>query len=199
MKNKKRIIATLSILTVLIVAVSCQPVKRFFKGLEESLVGLDSVVETYDRNSQKIDSISGKSVKIERDTKFDTDTSDSSVIKVTIGGREIHHVGSSLIAREKSVVNYFDDYSKKVDVDKTNRSIPILNSLVNEYKNDFFGKSKVVLIRSQSGNPLATFIGDKVSIKETDVPKSTGLYIDGDYVFIYRCDYTIYDMDLLEN
>ena len=59
------------------------------------------------------------------------------------------------------------------------------------------GKKKVILIRSQSGKPIATFAGDKVVFKETEIEKSTSLIIDGKLLFIYRSDYSIYDSDLL--
>ncbi|MCM3273784.1 DUF5052 family protein [Paenibacillus elgii] len=56
----------------------------------------------------------------------------------------------------------------------------------------------LILIRSQSGQPLATFVGNKVSYFATDIDKSTAFLIDGKYLFIYRCDYTIYDLSLLK-
>ena len=109
------------------------------------------------------------------------------------------HVGSSLILREKGLTDVFDEYSKKVDIENQDRSVPFLNSMLNDFKNLTTGKSKVILIRSQSGKPLATFIGDEVSYFATDIDKSTGLIIDDQYLFIYRCDYTIYDLELLES
>lgn len=75
--------------------------------------------------------------------------------------------------------------------------VPIINSLVNDFKNSFTGKEKLILIRSQNGTPLATYAGSNVSLYSTDVPKSTGLLVDGKYLFVYRCDYTIYDLALL--
>lgn len=180
---------------------ACQDVRMFFKGFEQSFKGLEMTVRTYDEESQVIDQIDGKSVMIERDKKFDTTNGESTdkgdVIKVTIGGNELHHVGSSMIIAEKGLENVFDAYTKKVDVTEMDRSIPILNSMLNEMKNSFTGKNKVILIRSQNGTPLATYAGDSVSTYKTDVPKSTGILIDGKYLFVYRCDYTIYDRALL--
>jgi len=69
---------------------------------------------------------------------------------------------------------------------------------VNNYHNLFAGKSKIILIRSQQGKPVATFTGNKVSYWQTDVPNSTGIIIDGKYLFIYRCDFTMYETKLLE-
>lgn len=178
----------------------CQDIKMWFKGFEESFKGLEMVIQTYDEQSQLIDKITGKSVLIERDTTFDTnaETADSSVIQITIGNKEMHHVGSSMIIAEKGLENVFDKYAETVDAQTIQRGVPVINSLVNDFKNSFSGKEKVVLIRSQNGTPLATYGGNNISLYKTDVPKSTGLLIDGQYLFVYRCDYTIYDRALLE-
>ncbi|OJG71760.1 hypothetical protein RV11_GL003481 [Enterococcus phoeniculicola] len=171
----------------------------WFKGFEESFKGLEMTIQTYDEESQLIDSIIGKSIMIERDSTFDSklESKDSSVIQITIGEKEMHHVGSSMIIAEKGLENVFDEYAKTVDIQNMQRGVPIINSLVNDFRNSFTGKQKVILIRSQNGTPLATYAGDNVSLYKTDVPKSTGLLVDGQYLFIYRCDYTIYDLDLI--
>ncbi|EOT29734.1 DUF5052 family protein [Enterococcus saccharolyticus] len=197
MKKKTLIISM--VLSMMFLA-GCQDIKMWFKGFEESFKGLEMVIQTYDEQSQLIDKITGKSVLIERDTTFDTnaETADSSVIQITIGNKEMHHVGSSMIIAEKGLENVFDKYAETVDAQTIQRGVPVINSLVNDFKNSFSGKEKVVLIRSQNGTPLATYGGNNVSLYKTDVPKSTGLLIDGQYLFVYRCDYTIYDRALLE-
>ena len=198
MKRKILIVAAFLITTVFLSG--CQDGMMFLKNFEESFKGLEMTIQTYDEESQLIDQVIGKSVMITRDSKFDTDSEskDSSVIQVSIGDKEMHHVGSSMVVAEQDLVNVFDDYTKRVDIENMERGIPVINALVNDLKNSFTGKEKVILIRSQNGTPLATYAGNEVSLYKTDVPKSTGLLIDGKYLFIYRCDYTIYDLDLLE-
>jgi hypothetical protein len=178
----------------------CQNISMWFKGFEESFKGLEMVIQTYDEKSQLIDKIEGKSIMIERDSTFDSDSesADSSVIQITIGDKEMHHVGSSMIIAEKEMQNVFDDYAKTVDLNNMQRGVPVINSLVNDFRSSFTGKEKVILIRSQNGTPLATYAGNKVSLYKTDVPKSTGFLIDGRYLFVYRCDYTVYDLDLIK-
>lgn len=188
----------LMVIVVLIALTGCQDLKFFIKDFEQSWKGLNMVVQTYDVQSQVIDKIEGRGVSIKRDKKFDSedDTIDSQVLNITVGRSEMHHVGSSLIAHETDLINYFEDFDERVNIMNIKRSTPFVNRFVNEYKNKFGGKSKVILIRSQQGYPLATFIGDNVSLYKTDVPKSTGIIIDGKYLFIYRADYTIYDAKL---
>jgi hypothetical protein len=196
---KKKIVILMMGLSMLFLA-GCQDIRMWFKDFEENFKGLEMVIQTYDDQSQLIDQVLGKSILIERDTTFDTDTEsqDSSVIQITIGSNEMHHVGSSMIIAETELENVFEEYKENVDIENLNRGIPVINSLVNDYRNSFSGKKKVILIRSQNGTPLATYAGNNVSLYKTDVPKSTGILIDGSYLFIYRCDYTIYDLALLE-
>ncbi len=195
---KKKIAMLLTVSVVFILA-GCQDLNIFVKGFEQSFSGLEMTINTYDEESQAIDKIIGKSIKIERDSKFDTNsgTNNSSVIQVTIGDKELHHVGSSMIVAENGLNNVFEQYATKVDIQNMQHGVPIINSLVNDFKNSFTGKEKLILIRSQNGTPLATYAGNNVSLYSTDVPKSTGLLVDGKYLFVYRCDYTIYDLALL--
>ncbi|EGO2749681.1 DUF5052 family protein [Enterococcus faecalis] len=195
----KRKIAMLLTVSVVFILAGCQDLNIFVKGFEQSFSGLEMTINTYDEESQVIDKIIGKSIKIERDSKFDTssETNNSSVIQVTIGDKELHHVGSSMIVAENGLNNVFEQYATKVDIQNMQHGVPIINSLVNDFKNSFTGKEKLILIRSQNGTPLATYAGSNVSLYSTDVPKSTGLLVDGKYLFVYRCDYTIYDLALL--
>lgn len=172
--------------------------------MKEALHGRQAVVETFDENSKIIDRVEGESISIKRDTKFD-ETDDegnkiknSPVINITVGGKEMIHVGSSLILYETGLIDIFNEYAKTVNIDNTDRSVPFINRMINNMTNLTTGKKRAILIRSQSGKPLATFVGNNISYFSTDVPNSTGILIDGKYLFIYRSDYTIYDLDLLK-
>lgn len=189
----------IGLLAVLVVLVGCQDVKMSIKDIEKDLFGLNSTVRTFDSNGDVIDRITGKSVKIERNRKFDTEKSDSSVVKVTIGGKEINHVGSSLILSESGLEDILDSVDVNQVVEESSRKSPFLNTIVNDYKNSFTGLPRLVMIRSQLGFPLAVYEGDKVSIYSTDIPNSTALLIDGKLLILYRVDYTIYDTSLLLN
>ena len=198
-KNRKRSVLIVLALTVVLLS-GCQDIANMFKGFEESFKGLEMTIQTYDEESNVIDKITGKSVSIKRDKEFDTDyeSKDSSVMKITVGSNEMHHVGSSMIIAETGLENVFEEYTKTVDIENLDRGVPFINTMVNDVKASFTGKEKVILIRSQNGTPLATYSGDKVSLYKTGVPKSTGILIDDLYLFIYRADYTIYDIDMLQ-
>jgi len=203
-KQKWKIGLLIGLITLSSFLTGCQLLNNELGKLKEAIKGRPMVINTYDENSQIIDQINGKSVSVSADDKFATKNSDgstvekSSVISFTVGGKSMVHVGSSLVMHEQGLKNVFEEYAKKVNVENFDRSTPFVNRMVNDMKNLTTGKSKVILIRSQTGKPLATFVGNKVSYFATDIDKSTGILIDGKYLFIYRCDYTIYDADLLK-
>ncbi|NLY21096.1 MAG: DUF5052 family protein, partial [Tissierellia bacterium] len=106
-------------------------------------------------------------------------------------------VGSSMIMAEKGIEDIFEEYVKNIDFHNQDITVPFLNKMINDFKEPFVGHNKVILIRSQNGTPLATYAGDKVYVDTTDVTKMTKLLVDGKTLIIYRCDYSIYDLDLL--
>lgn len=201
---KKKFVLTTVLLLSLFSLSACQSITNWWKNTKEEWLGLEMTLRTFDENSQLIDEIEGKSLSIERNEDFDSvdaegnSNADSSVLKVTIGHYEMDHVGSSLIAAEKGLEDLYAKYQTTVDIANYDRSIPLVNRMVSSLKNDFTGKAKVVLIRSQNGTPLATYIGDKVSLYASNAPKTSELLIDGKRLIIYRCDYTIYDRELFE-
>ncbi|KXT78934.1 hypothetical protein STRDD11_02345 [Streptococcus sp. DD11] len=201
---KKKYLAVSLLSLALLTLSGCQAVENWFKNAQEDWLGLEMTVRTYDENSQLIDRMSGKSLSISRNKEFDSvdaegnSKEDSSVLKVTLGKYEIDHVGSSLIAEEKGLTDVFAQYQKNVDTEENSSSVPVLNRMVSKLKNEFTGKEKVILIRSQNGTPLATYAGNRVSLNKSDAPKTSELLIDGKRLIIYRCDYTIYDRELLE-
>ena len=204
MKWNKKLAISAVLLTSLLALSACQSIQNWWKNTKEEWIGLEMTVRTFDESSQLIDEMSGKSLSIERNAEFDSvdaegnSKADSSVLKVTIGQYEMDHVGSSLIAAEEGLEDLFAKYQKTVTVEEEGKAIPVVNRMVSQLKNDFTGKAKVILIRSQNGTPLATYAGDKVSLYTSDAPKTSELLIDGKRLIIYRCDYTIYDRQLLE-
>lgn len=195
------VIAGLSLLML----TGCQSVNDFFKTTEEQYLGLSGTVRTFDENSQVIDKLTGKSVSIKSDDRFDmTDelgniSKESSVLDVTIGRSQVLHVGSTLIFSEDGLTDYMDEYGESIELETKDRSLPFVNRFFNQIKNDWTGQSKLILIRSQNGTPLATYFGDRVSTSAPDgIPNTTYLLIDGKRLIIYRADFTIYDTDLLD-
>ncbi|MGZ1109966.1 DUF5052 family protein [Lactobacillus delbrueckii] len=199
--KKKRLLAACLALALLPLLSSCSMISDYTLDLKSKLVGIPFTVSTYDYDGQKIDQIKGKSVYIETYKPMSKENSSgdeqSKVIDVEFGGQQMIHVGSSLIANE-GLHNYEDTFSKKVTITDKQRSIPVLSIMYNNFRNDWLSKGKVIMIRSQAGKPIAVYAGNKVRVSATDMPSTTQINVDGHRLFIYRCDYSIYDMETIK-
>lgn len=61
------------------------------------------------------------------------------------------------------------------------------------------GKTKVVVIKSQMGQPIMAYSGDEVYWKIPEkLPKMTKLMIDGKALYINRANFQIIDTALLD-
>ena len=70
--------------------------------------------------------------------------------------------------------------------------------LINKYKN-YFGKSRVVVIKSQLGVPICAYSGKDVYWEvPDDLPKTTKLMVDGKALYIHRANFQIIDLNLIK-
>ncbi len=124
----------------------------------------------------------------------------SSVVTVTIDGKEVESCGSTMIFSEKGLNPEVDFKSPEVINSTTDGSLGdnvIIASVVNKYKN-YFGKSRVVVIQSQLGDPICAYSGDEVYWQVCqDLPKTTKFMIDGKALYIHRANFQIIDKSLL--
>ena len=161
-----------------------------------SLIGNNYTIYTYDNYGSQTLKTSGKKISITGNkietTGYDSNGKEvtgydlSSVITITIDGKEIESCGDTCIFVQKGL-------EPEVDF-SLNASIA---RVLNRYKNDF-GKSRIVVIKSQLGQPIAAFSGDDVywEVPE-DLPKMTKLMVDGKALYIHRANYQIIDKKLL--
>lgn len=201
MKLKKKLSLIFGLLVLVLTLTSCSKFENWELSMRSKIGALPLTVSTYDSNGQKIDQITAKSVDIHTDKNMsqqdDKGKENSSVIDVDYGNNRMIHVGSTLIAYE-GLKNYQDAFSKHVNINNQNHSVPILNTMYQNFKNDWAGDSKVVMIRSQLGMPVAAFAGKHVSIHKSDMKNATQFVIDGHRLFVYRADYTIYPIASLK-
>lgn len=124
----------------------------------------------------------------------------SSVITITIDGKQIESCGSTILFIEEGLKPDVEFDTTEVDVSSDASGLGDLNIVaetVNKYKN-YFGKPTVVVIQSQLGDPICAFSGQDVywEVSE-DLPKTTKLMIDGRALYIHRANFQIIDKALL--
>ena len=124
----------------------------------------------------------------------------SSVITITIDGKQIESCGSTVLFVEKGLKPDVEFDTSDIHISSDSNGVgdmTIIAETVNKYKN-YFGKGTVVVIQSQLGDPICAFSGDDVywEVKE-DLPKTTKIMIDGKALYIHRANFQIIDKDLL--
>lgn len=200
-KNKSLLGLIFSVAIISLTLSGCSMFNNFKLNLKETTVGLPYHIETYDFTGHRIDSITAKSAYIHTDSSMsktdDNGNQQSSVIDVDYGNKRMIHVGATLIAYT-GLKNYMSDFNKHNKIDDNDRSFTFATKIYRDYKNDWTGEKRIVFIKSQSGYPIAVFVGKKVSINQTSMKNATNFTIDGQRLFVYRCDYTVYPVSSLK-
>lgn len=207
-KIKSRIFTVLTIILVFQLT-GCAKFGSIINDIHGSLIGNNYTIYTYDNYGNQTLKTSGKKISI-TGNKIETTSYDSngkavtgydlsSVITITIDGKEIESCGDTCVFVQKGLEPEVD-----FSLDEINSSYgngitdnAALAGVLNQYKNDF-GKSRIVVIKSQLGQPIAAFSGNDVYWEiPDDLPKMTKLMVDGKALYIHRANYQIIDRDLL--
>ena len=208
-KKKKRIFAVLLSAILVVVLTGCSKLGSIINEIHGSLIGNNYTVYTYDNYGNQTLKTSGKKISI-TGNKIETVSYDSdgravtgydlsSVITITIDGKEIESCGDTCVFVQNGLEPEVDFSLDEVNSNGGNgiTDNAALARVLNRYKNDF-GKSRVVVIKSQLGQPIAAFSGDNVYWEiPDDLPKMTKLMVDGKALYIHRANYQIIDKDLL--
>ena len=208
-KKKKRIFAVLLSAILVVVLTGCSKLGSIINEIHGSLIGNNYTVYTYDNYGNQTLKTSGKKISI-TGNKIETVSYDSngravtgydlsSVITITIDGKEIESCGDTCVFVQSGLEPEVDFSLDEVNSNGGNgiTDNAALARVLNRYKNDF-GKSRVVVIKSQLGQPIAAFSGDNVYWEiPDDLPKMTKLMVDGKALYIHRANYQIIDKDLL--
>ena len=208
-KKKKRIFAVLLSAILVVALTCCSKLGSIINEIHGSLIGNNYTVYTYDNYGNQTLKTSGKKISI-TGNKIETVSYDSdgravtgydlsSVITITIDGKEIESCGDTCVFVQNGLKPEVDFSLDEVNSNGGNgiTDNAALARVLNRYKNDF-GKSRVVVIKSQLGQPIAAFSGDNVYWEiPDDLPKMTKLMVDGKALYIHRANYQIIDKDLL--
>lgn len=211
MKKKLRLILLTVLCLCLIGGVTgCAAFDDVINEFKGNLVGNGYTIRTYDNYGNRVMTtvgdkinISGNKVKetsYNRDGFIVTRYDLSSVITINIDGKEIQSCGDTCIFEQDGLTpdadfTQEDIYSRSTGKLSENTYVA---GIVNQYKN-YFGKSRVVVIKSQLGQPITAYSGDEVYWKiPKDLPKMTKLMIDGKALYIHRANFQIIDKKLIK-
>lgn len=210
--NKKQkgsvwLLALVAMISIFVVS-GCAKLASAINDIKGSLIGNQYTIYTYDNFGNLVLETSGKKIDIAgnpvKNTSYDengkviTGYELSSVITITIDGNEIESCGDTCIFLQKGLTPDVDFTTETIQSSGSVLDITSLSAKLNQYKNKF-GKARVVVIKSQLGNPIMAFSGDSVywEIPE-DLPKMTKLMIDGKALYIHRANFQIIDKELIQ-
>lgn len=207
---KKRVISIITVVVMLFSLSGCSMLESEINDIKGNLVGNGYDIYTYDNYGDKVLETSGDKISITGNktetTSYDSDGSKitgydlSSVITITIDGDEIQSCGDTCIFVQDGLDEEVD-FTQEVIYSQTDASLSdntAIARLVNRYKN-MFGKSRVVVIKSQLGQPITAYSGNDVYWEiPDDLPKMTKLMIDGKALYIHRANFQIIDKALLD-
>lgn len=205
---KKKLSALLSVVAILVVMglSGCSFLESKLNSFKGSLVGVSYTADFYDNYGAQFFTASGDKIDIDGnyvDDGYDTEgnitSSLSSVITITIDGKEIEACGNTVIFEEKGLSPDVEFSLADVESDSSGLSgLTSISKAINKFKN-YFGKSRVVVIQSQLGVPIRAYSGDDVYWEiPDDLPKMTKLMIDGKALYIHRANFEIIDTELIK-
>ena len=195
----------------------------------KQISGITYTMDAFDNYGHKTLTVHGEKIRIDPNIVTDsvysngswtTVQTESSVVTVTIDGKELDSCGDTLIFYEDDLIpdyNFYTEMGLKTinqldnatsDVangdaykitSESNGDWAIVGYMANRYKN-LFGQKKVVLIKSQMGTPIYAFSGDSVHWEVSQkLPKCTKVSIDGKSLYIHRANFQIIDTELLSD
>ena len=209
MKRIKALLATIICICVITGLTGCAANDDYMNDVKGNLSGNSYTIYTYDNYGQKVMTTTGDKINIAgnktKSKGYDSEGNEttsydvSSVITILIDGKEIESCGDTCIFEQKGLKPEVDITQEDIISHSTGKisENTYIAGIVNYYKN-YFGKSRVVVIKSQLGQPIAAYSGDEVFWKiPDDLPKMTKLMIDGKALYIHRANFQIIDKELL--
>ena len=178
--------------------------------LKGAITGNTYTVDTFDNTGNLQAQMHGQNIGIDGNVvesygvnssgEYTTNYELSSVLTITIDGYEMESCGDTLVFYENGLKPDVA-FEPVTNVETTSDGIldmTMIAGRLNKVKN-MIGKSRIVVIKSQLGNPIYAFSGDNVywTIPD-DLPKFTKLMIDGKALYIHRSNFQIYDKAMLD-
>ena len=214
MNKKKKIFAIVFSLLLMVGVSGCDiaGLGSVINDMNQTITGNTYHCSFYTNNGENFMNVSGQKIDIDSNavkelTYNDTDgwgytKTLSSVLTITVDGRQIESCGSTIVFAEDGLEPDVDFNAESMRQIQSSAGglgdNTIIANVVNDYQN-YFGKAIVVVIQSQLGDPICAYSGNDVywEVSE-DLPKTTKLMVDGKALYIHRANFQIVDKALLD-
>ena len=208
MKSKNKLVALVLAFVLSITSLSgCAWLDSKIADMKGELIGNSFDISIYDDFGTNILNISGDKVQVDANIvevqsvdssgNWSTTYEMSSVTSNTVDGNNMNQTGNTVIYAERGLEN-ITDFELPTDIETSGGTFNLLDRNINNIKN-LIGTSKVVVISSQLGVPIAVYGGEDVYYEiPDDLPKMTKLSIDGKALYIHRANYIIIDTAMIK-
>lgn len=136
----------------------------------------------------------------------------SSVVTIEIDGKYIQSCGNTVIFKDKRLImleipselntvsaTKTDGYTVTEDRQIADTYVGLKHWWYDIKEKGQHGE-KIILIQSQDGYNIGAFVGSDVTWNVADkLPKTTKIMIDGLPLYIHRCNFTIIDIELMDD
>lgn len=206
-KAEKFVALGLIILFVAGTLTGCEFFNSKVQTIKGSIAGNEYIASFYSNNGEKFMMMHGERIDLNANTVREYNYAEggynkvqSSVVTITIDGKEVENCGSTVVFAEEGLEPDVDFEQQDIDSKSTGDAgeLPIVANTINRYKN-MLGKARTVVIQSQLGDPICAYSGDSVYYEVCeDLPKTTKLSVDGKALYIHRANFQIIDNSLLD-
>ena len=203
------VVSAVALAVIMLGASGCAAVSNFFNNVKGDLIGNSYTISAYDNEGNRTlemlgdkISLSGNSVSSSSSSDGETISTLSSVVTVTIDGKEVESCGDTLIFEGDGLIPVIDFAAERLqNIESSTDGGIAENTLLARPLNAWetaFGKKRVCVIKSQDGTFLTAYAGDEITWDiPDDLPKTTKLLIDGKALYIHRANFQIIDAELL--
>lgn len=196
--HRKKALAAMSALVVCaaVALAGCAELSLRFSSVKGELIGNSFDATVFDNFGGEVATFHAKKMGVEAASVDEDGNATSSVLKITADGKDIEQVGNTMIFAETGLEEV-EGYTLPRDIQTTGGTVNLVDRAINDVKSKI-GKSRVVVVSSQLGVPIAVYQGNSVGYEiPEDLPKFTRLTIDGKALYIHRANYLIIDKDAL--
>ena len=181
-KAEKFVALGLIILFVAGTLTGCEFFNSKVQTIKRSIAGNEYITSFYSNNGEKFMMMHGERIDLNANTVREYNYAEggynkvqSSVVTITIDGKEVENCGSTVVFAEEGLEPDVDFEQQDIDSKSTGDAgeLPIVANTINRYKN-MLGKARTVVIQSQLGDPICAYSGDSVYYEVCeDLPKTT--------------------------
>lgn len=188
--SKKKIVVVLIVISALVL-ISCTSLKSGFKDLSAEWVGLERTFKVFDDYGHETMEVTGSNTDMQPSEV-------SNMLLIEVDGSRWQHVGSTMIAYETGLENHVEDYKDALNLSGDGSGITSLDKALNQFVSNTSGLERIIIVKTQTGIPIAVFEGDKVLVEDSALPQTTKILIDNTRLHVYRADLEIIEKSLFE-